>query len=349
MSHVIIPKSEFRTLFIEGRPLMDVRAPVEFTKGAFPNTENQPLMTDDERAQVGTCYKQHGQQAAIELGKQLVTEELKQQRLTAWQSFFQTHPDGYFYCFRGGLRSQITQTWLQEIGIELPFIEGGYKAMRQFLIEAIEQASQRPMLIVCGKTGCGKTEYIHSRADAVDLEGIANHRGSSFGESVTPQPTQINFENHLAVELLQHQAQGHQTLVLEDESYLIGRSAIPKCFYQTMQAAPIMVIEANLDERLQRIVQDYVVSSCAQYIERFGESAGFTAFSHHLLRSVDKIKKRLGGQLHQQIRSILLAALKEQQSRGSVALYLDAIKLLLEKYYDPMYEYQLKRKLCFIS
>ena len=324
---------------------MDVRAPVEFTKGAFPEAENQPLMTDEERAKVGTCYKLHGQQAAIELGKELVNNQIKQQRVATWRSFYQAHPNGYFYCFRGGLRSQITQTWLQEVGIELPFIEGGYKAMRQFLIDVIEQASKRPMLIVCGKTGCGKTEYIHSRNDAIDLEGIANHRGSSFGESITPQPTQINFENHLAVELLKHQAQAHETLVLEDESYLIGRSAIPKCFYQAMQSAPIIIIEASLDERIQRIVNDYAIQPCAQYVQQLGESVGFTAFSNHLLNGLDKIRKRLGGQLHQQIRSILLLALKEQQSQGSVALYFDAIKLLLEKYYDPMYEYQLRKKI----
>ncbi len=324
---------------------MDVRAPVEFTRGAFPNTQNHPLMSDNERAQVGTCYKQRGQQAAIELGKKLVSEQLKQQRVNSWRAFYQAHPDGYFYCFRGGLRSRITQTWMCEAGFDLPFIEGGYKAMRQFLIEVIEQAGQRPMLIVCGKTGCGKTEYIHSRKDAIDLEGIANHRGSSFGESITPQPTQINFENQLAVALLNHQADGHDTLVLEDESYLIGRSAIPGCFYQAMQAASVMIIEASLDERMRRIADDYVIKTCDRYIQRFGEAAGFDAFANHLLNSVDKIQKRLGGQLHRQIRKILLAALKEQRSQGEVALYFDAIRLLLEKYYDPMYEYQLNRKL----
>lgn len=340
----IIQKSEYAKLLVEQRPLMDVRAPIEFTKGAFPNTTNHSLMTDDERTQVGICYKQHGQHAAVELGHRLVSGAIKQQRISAWRSFSESHPDGYFYCFRGGLRSQISQNWMHTEGFDIPYIEGGYKAMRQFLIETIEQASQRPMLIVCGKTGSGKTEYINRRVDSIDLEGLANHRGSSFGMNITPQPTQINFENHLAVNLLQHQACDHETIVLEDESYLIGRSAVPQCFYQAMQNASTIVIEANLDERVDRILRDYVISMTARYREMKGDEIGFSAFSQYLLAGVDKIKKRLGGQLHQQIKNIMLEALKEQQSRNSVALHCAWIQLLLEKYYDPMYEYQLSKK-----
>ncbi|WP_239480323.1 tRNA 2-selenouridine(34) synthase MnmH [Parashewanella hymeniacidonis] len=343
MSATIIAKTEFQRIFTEDRPLLDVRAPIEFNKGAFPHAINQPLMTDEERIQVGTCYKQQGQQAAIELGHQLVANEIKHQRIEAWRQFQTTHPNGYFYCFRGGLRSQISQTWMQQAGFEIPYIEGGYKAMRQYLMEIIEQASKRPMLIVCGKTGSGKTEYIKTRNDAIDLEGIANHRGSSFGVNITPQPTQINFENRLAVNLLKHRVYGHGIQVLEDESFLIGRSAIPKCFYQAMQAAPTLYIEASLDERIERILQDYVISMTAQFIKAKGDKNGFEAFSKYILTSVDKIKKRLGGKLHQQIQNLMQEALKEQQSRNSVALHCAWIQLLLEKYYDPMYEYQMKK------
>ncbi len=344
MSSDTILKDEFKRIFIEDRPLMDVRAPIEFNKGAFPHAVSKPLMNNDERTQVGTCYKLRGQQAAIELGHKLVSGDTKASRIKAWQQFQQTHPDGYFYCFRGGLRSQISQKWMQENGFNIPFIEGGYKAMRQCLIEEIEQASKRPMLIICGKTGTGKTDYLKTRNDAVDLEGIANHRGSSFGINVTPQPTQINFENHLAVDLLKHQANGHDTIVLEDESFLIGRSAIPKCFYQAMQSSPFMVIDASLDERMQRIQRDYVIDMCKQFIVLHGDEVGFDAFSKYLLNSVDKIKRRLGGQLHQQIQKVMIEALKEQQNRNSVALHLAWIQILLEQYYDPMYEYQLSKK-----
>src|SRR5690606_18363670 len=101
----------YREIFLSGLPLMDMRAPVEFAKGAFPHTVNLPLMDDAEREQIGTCYTLHGQNAAIELGHRLVTGPIKEQRIKAWADFALAHPDGYLYCFRGGLRSQIAQEW----------------------------------------------------------------------------------------------------------------------------------------------------------------------------------------------------------------------------------------------
>ena len=124
---------DYRALFLGDAPMMDMRAPKEFTQGSFPCASSLPLMSDDERAQVGSCYKQRGQQAAIELGHQLVSGGLKAQRLAGWVDFARNHPDGYVYCFRGGLRSQTVQQWLREAGVDYPLIKGGYKAMRRFL------------------------------------------------------------------------------------------------------------------------------------------------------------------------------------------------------------------------
>ena len=101
--------ADYRDIFLNDRPLMDVRAPVEFLKGAFPQALNRPLMNDIERQKVGTCYKQQGQDAAIALGHQLVGGTVKAERIAAWAEFARANPDGYLYCFRGGLRSQITQ------------------------------------------------------------------------------------------------------------------------------------------------------------------------------------------------------------------------------------------------
>ncbi len=102
-------------------------------KGAFPNTVNRPLMNDIERQKIGTSYKQHGQQAAI-CGHELVCGALKAERLAAWKAFAEANPNGYLYCFRGGLRSQIVQRWLkQDAGIDYPRVIGGYKALRNFL------------------------------------------------------------------------------------------------------------------------------------------------------------------------------------------------------------------------
>ena len=129
---------DYRALFLSPVPMMDMRAPAEFTRGAFPSALSLPLMSDEEHAQVGICYKQRGQKAAIALGHQLVSGELKVQRLEQWVGFTREHPLGYLYCFRGGLRSQTVQHWLHQEGIDYPLIIGGYKAMRRFLLEELE-------------------------------------------------------------------------------------------------------------------------------------------------------------------------------------------------------------------
>src|SRR5690606_35803067 len=153
---------DYRAIFLSDLPLMDVRAPVEFHKGAFPQVLNLPLMNDDERQRVGTCFKQRGQQAAIELGHQLVSGALKAERIAAWAAFAKGHPDGYLYCARGGLRSQIAQQWLSsEAGIEYPRVLGGYKALRGFLIQTIDEAvAECELILLGGLTGTGKTELL---------------------------------------------------------------------------------------------------------------------------------------------------------------------------------------------
>ena len=123
---------DYRALFLADSPLMDMRAPAEFSHGAFPGAVSLPLMTDEERAQVGLCYKQQGQAAAIELGLQLVAGQLREERMAQWVEFAHEHPGGYLYCFRGGLRSQTVQQWLRDQGIDYPLVKGGYKAMRRF-------------------------------------------------------------------------------------------------------------------------------------------------------------------------------------------------------------------------
>lgn len=137
--------TDYRDIFLNDRPMMDTRAPVEFVKGAFPGVVNLPLMTDDERQRVGTCYKQQGQQAAIVLGHELVSGAIKAERVEQWAQFARANPDGYLYCFRGGLRSQIVQQWLHEAGLDYPRVGGGYKAMRTFC--SIRWSRPRPSAI----------------------------------------------------------------------------------------------------------------------------------------------------------------------------------------------------------
>ncbi|MCE9679748.1 tRNA 2-selenouridine(34) synthase MnmH [Shewanella sp. AS1] len=345
MTSELISKAQYAEIFTRDHPIMDVRAPVEFIKGAFPASTNHPLMQDEERRLVGTRYKEQGQDAAIALGHSLVCGEVKQQRIDAWLDYFRANPGAYLYCFRGGLRSRLTQQWLKEAGLRIPFIEGGYKAMRQFLIETIDEAPQKSnMLILSGITGSGKTDFIQLRQEAVDLEGIAHHRGSSFGRRFKPQPSQINFENALAVALLKHQKKQFTHLLLEDESYLIGRSALPQAFYKGMQSANIVVLEESLSARLSRLLDEYVHKMVAEYQDNLGQEEGFSAFTDYLHLSVSGIKKRLGGKQHDEIQALIDSALAAQLSRGDTQTHLEWIGLLLEKYYDPMYQYQIGRK-----
>lgn len=213
--------ADFRSLFLSGVPMLDVRAPLEFTRGAFPGAVNLPLMDDAERHAVGLCYAEKGQHAAIELGHQLVSGEHKAARVAAWSDFARAHPDGYLYCFRGGLRSQLVQQWLHDAGVDYPRVTGGYKAMRAFLIATLDAAAAgQQWLVLGGMTGSGKTDVLADVPAALDLEGHARHRGSAFGRRALAQPQQVDFENALAIDVLRRIDARFRALVVEDEGRL---------------------------------------------------------------------------------------------------------------------------------
>ena len=336
---------DYLSLFLKDIPMLDVRAPVEYQQGAFPGTVNLPLMNDSERQQVGTCYKEQGQDAAIVLGHKLVCGSIKEQRVAVWKEFAEANPDGYLYCFRGGLRSRISQQWLKEAGIDYPFIEGGYKAMRRFLIDQLEaEALQRQFVILSGRTGTGKTKVIDRVAQSVDLEGLANHRGSSFGGRVTPQPTQINFENSLSIALIKHRQHTVGRLMLEDESVAIGRAHIPTPFFESMKKSPLAVLEEPMEVRIDTVIEDYVVGLSAEYRLHHGER-GMELYGEYMLAAMDRIRKRLGSERHQQIRSLLEQALDIHGKSDDIDPHRLWIKQLLDQYYDSMYDFQLSKKL----
>lgn len=333
--------TDYRQLFLDDAPMMDMRAPVEFTKGAFPGVVNLPLMTDQERQKVGTCFKQQGQAAAITLGHQLVGGAVKQTRMEAWAAFAKSHPDGYLYCFRGGLRSQIVQQWLKEAGIDYPRVKGGYKALRTFLLETTQQAvDQCNFVLVGGLTGTGKTDVLLQLDNLLDLEGHANHRGSSFGKRATGQPMQIDFENALAIDLLKKRDRGIEQFVLEDEGRLVGICSVPLALYQGMQKYPLVWLEDSFGNRVERILRDYVINLCAEFTALHGEERGPQLFAERMRQSMVNIRKRLGGERFQRLATLLEQALEEQLRSGAVDLHRAWIEGLLNEYYDPMYAYQ---------
>lgn len=324
--------------------MIDTRSPTEFAQGAFPHAVSLPLMDDEERAQVGLCYKQKGQAAAIALGHDLVHGNIKAARIQAWLDFAGRHPDGFLYCFRGGLRSQISQQWLSESGCDYPRIIGGYKAMRQFLLETLNQAADRRILVISGQTGCAKTRLLNAHPNGIDLEGMANHRGSAFGKRLGGQPCQIDFENALAVALLKHaHAMPQQPVLLEDESRLIGRIAVPEVIRGSMLRAPLAVVEMALEERVEHTFHNYILGNLADWQGCAGAEPGFGHFAAELRANLATLHRRLGGFRYAQLASQLDDALSSHH-RGNPDPHRNWIRDLLRDYYDPMYAYQLGLK-----
>ena len=337
---------DFLSLFLNDVPLMDVRAPVEYNKGSFPSAKNIPILDDHQREVIGTEYKQEGQDAAVDLGYQLATEAVKAERLASWQTFVKANTEGYLFCFRGGQRSHITQAWLKEAGHPYPLIKGGYKALRRYLIDELEASvEQCSFIILSGKTGTGKTRLIHQIDTSVDLEGLANHRGSSFGRRCGGQPGQIDFENRLSIDLLKHRhLKGNVSVLLEDESKLIGRCSLSQPFRDKMQQSPIILLEETIEERVEVGLQEYVRDNLADFTAEFGQEEGFDKFQQGLKDSLYRIRRRLGGERYQQLTDILEAAISQHSNQNNIDGYRPLIEALLTGYYDPMYEYQLSQK-----
>lgn len=322
-------------LAIDATSIIDVRAPAEYAKAHLPNSTNLPILTDDERHQVGLTYKQAGNQAATELGHKLVSGSVKQQRIDSWLAAVRETDTTQLMCWRGGARSRIAQEWLQAAGVDLHRIPGGYKARRQECLALLEHACNKPWWVLGGKTGVGKTVAIQQTNHSIDLEGLAQHRGSAFGSfpvnaagEAHVQPAQATFENFLAYAAACHT--GDQ-IVVEDESRMIGRTALPQSWHSHMQQSPVVLIEADLATRAEHIYQEYVA-------QPLHSGASADLLKTHLRDCLKRISRRLGGAKHQDIDQQLVAAFANQASHQAW------ITSLLRDYYDPMYEYQLAKK-----
>jgi len=335
---------DYRALFLNSTPMIDTRAPGEFARGAFPTALNLPLMTDDERAQVGTCYKREGQQRAIELGHQLVNGETRANRIAQWVEFARQHPQGCLYCWRGGLRSETVQRWLREAGVDYPRVVGGYKAMRRFLIDELEHSvAGASVILVSGKTGTGKTRVISRLERGIDLEGLANHRGSTFGRMPTSQPSQIDFENGISIAFMKLLAVSREAIYVEDEGGLIGTLSLPDCLRERMASAPMLVVEQDLEARIDVVIEDYVIDLGRRYASLYA-GEGPERHCAKLRDDLSRISKRLGGQRCQQVDELMVAAFARQWREGDLSGHRAWIGELLQNYYDPMYEYQLSRR-----
>ena len=338
----------YTELFLKNAPMMDVRAPVEFERGAFPASKNLPIMDDEQREIIGTCYSNQGQDKAIEKGHELVQGEIRAARIAAWVKFAKQNPNASLYCFRGGLRSKITQQWMREAGVDLPIVTGGYKAMRTFLLNELEIAAKEcTFTLVGGKTGSAKTILINQLENAVDLEAAAYHRGSSFGGHAKQQNNQINFENILAIDFLKLRHKNILNIILEDEARTIGKAGLPKSLFARMRESQLVVIDEPYEARLERLIQEYVIDMHAEF-ESLDKNNAFESFSNYLLLGLEKIQKRLGPARYELAYMAMQHALKQHSQTGDISNHYDWLRIILENYYDPMYEDQLKKREEFI-
>ena len=345
-----LDSSTFEELFLRDRPLIDTRAPIEFERGSFPGAVNIPLMTDVEREQVGVRYKEQGEHAAVALGHELVSGHVKEDRIAAWIEQVKRNENAALFCFRGGLRSHTVQAWLASEGYHLPVVDGGYKALRTYLLNSLEEClSDTSLVVIGGRTGVAKTALLNQASDmlrlpVIDLEGLAHHRGSAFGKRAEPQPTQVNFENRIAIELLKLRNGGHQQVIMEDESRLIGRCALPLTLQEKLRAAPLVVLDASLEDRVHHSWENYILSNYREQVALCdSHEAAFSAFATSLRLSLANIQKRLGGARYQELSEVLGKALLAH-SQGDPEQHKQWITVLLRDYYDPMYDYQLKSK-----
>lgn len=312
--------------------IIDVRSPVEVARGALPGAHALPLLSDDERHQVGLCYARSGQEAALALGWE-ITEASLPARITAWRTVA-AHGPTAVVCWRGGLRSRLA-TELIDLPEARP-VAGGYKAVRRHVMGSLPAAVGRvPLVVLTGLTGAGKTELLEALAGAshgggaqgpfvLDLERLARHRGSSFGATPAPQPAQPTFEHDVASALLLHRA---ALVVVEDESRYVGRRTLPPALFDAMRSAPLAVLETTLDDRIARVFEGYVRAPAT----RDGVEATAAALTEATLR----LRRRLG---NPRVHTVLDALERAQAAWFDPAAHHDWIRLLLEDYYDRLYE-----------
>lgn len=238
--------------------IIDVRAPAEFAEDHIPGAINLPVLDDAERARVGTIYKQVNPFAARKLGAALVAQNAARHL----QTVLADRPGGWrplVYCWRGGQRSGSFAMILGQIGWRVETIQGGYKAWRGLVADSLYlQEFPAPLVVLGGNTGSGKTALLPHLAalgvQVLDLEGLANHRGSLFG-AVGVQPSQKAFETALAYQI--RALDPTRSVVVEAESSKIGNCRLPAGLWKAMGAAPRLILEAPRAARAQHLVTAY--------------------------------------------------------------------------------------------
>jgi len=301
-----------------GALIIDVRTPAEYAESTIPGAVNVPIFSNEERVQVGTLFRQQGKRDARKLGVELVAPKIPM-LLEQVENFRRGHSGPVIvFCWRGGMRSLAMTSFMNLAGIPARQLLGGHKGFRRKVLDYFEQQQWPPVFVLRGLTGVGKTRILNQLQQldypVIDLEGLANHRGSAFGAlGLEPQPSQKMFEALLWDRL--DQLRHRPYLVTEGESLHIGRLMVPKFFHQAMQTQTSVWISASLDVRTQIILEDY--PALDQLREQFE-------------RPINALKERLGRKVVAEFLELLNSGQWDK-----------LVRELMIRYYDPLYMHTL--------
>lgn len=297
-------------------PVVDVRTPKEFAEFRIPGTINVPIFSDDERVRVGTTYKQVGQDAAKELGLRLVSTKLP----ILFEQIKELHEKSgksvVIHCWRGGMRSRTVASLMNALGIPCCQLDGGIRSFRRLIVEELRDfAETLPSFIVLeGLTGTRKTDILESLEKdgypTLDLEGMAGHRGSTFGAIGLTQNSQKQFESHLWQRL--RVLKNEPYLIIEAESRRVGNVILPDFILKRKQEGTRIHVTYPFRKRVKSLYRDYEPKQHESEIKD----------------AVSRIEKRIDAR----VREDLKQALEESD-------YFQVISMLLEYYYDPMYRH----------
>lgn len=262
----------------QSMPVIDVRSEGEYAEGHVAEAFNIPILSDAERKEVGTDYKQKGRHDAIMTGFRLVGPRLGE--IVAETEKVSAGRDIIVHCWRGGMRSANYCKFVGMAGVRTLSLEGGYKTYRQKAIESFGVPLQ--LVVIGGCTGSGKTDVIRALKangeQVLDLEGIASHRGSAFGAlMLPPQPTTEQFQNNLFEAI--HKLDPTRRVWVEDESIAIGRVFLPQPLWNQMISSPVIELDVPKEGRIKRLVNEYGAADKEEF-----------------LAAMVKITRKLGGQ-----------------------------------------------------